>query len=727
MQEHDPARTLVFHPSARSIVFFGTFRFDLADGLLVRGGDEIPLPPRAVVILRYLVERAGRVVSKQALMDAAWKDAYVTETSLTEAIGLVRQALGDDPQKPTYIQTVHRRGYRFIAPISTDVAATAAVGSDRGALAASAYETGERPLEAPPATARRHIPRAWLAAFAATLALLAIAIAWLSWRAPAPENVVRLSLTLPADQAPAPALTAHPAVTISPDGQRIVYAAGATGDSRLFVRRLDQFEAEPLSGTEGAHGPFFSPDGRWVAFFAGGQVKKVAIDGGQPQVLCATTSGVGGTWLSPDEIVFAPSWAGPLMRVSANGGTPRVIATPSKGYTYRWPDRIDDSTVLATRWRSNARDSAIVAISLSAGEEHVIAESAVFGRHAPGGFVAFIRDGDLYAVRVDATYRPRGPATRVLPDVLTGFTGAGQLAVAPNGTLLYVSDVEDRARRAFGLVDASGQSQDLPTAPRPFRYFATCGDRLAATVGEHGQSDLWVGHIDREALTRVTQEGYALEPTWSSDCRTLVFGWNRSGVSNFYSVRIDSGEPPKLIAESAMHQQVGSLSADGRWLSYTEQGPDMQQDVWLRDMSTGTARPLVQSPAQELIPRISPDGRWVAYESNASGDFELLIASVSRGSHVQVSAGGGLWPAWSADGRYLYYIQNEHILRLPVVEREGELVPGQPVTVFSHPDLLSFRLSNDRIVWLRRTAEHLPLTRFDLVLNWTTELERQVQ
>jgi Tol biopolymer transport system component len=243
-----------------------------------------------------------------------------------------------------------------------------------------------------------------------------------------------------------------------------------------------------------------------------------------------------------------------------------------------------------------------------------------------------------------------------------------------------------------------------------------------------GESDIWVGHLDREALTRVTRDGFASEPAWSADCRTLVFGWNRTGVSNLYSFRVDSGEPPQLIVESARHQFASSLSRDGRWLVYMEQGDGMQPDIWLRDMSNGTARPLVETPAQEIIPRLSPDARWIAYESDASGEFEVLIGSVARGSHVQVSAGGGTWPAWSADGNSLYYRQNDRILRVPVSARDGELVPGNPVTVFSHPDLLMFRLTDeDRIVWLRRTAEHLPLTRMNLVLGWTTELERQVQ
>ena len=120
MQEPHRARSLAFHPNAPAIVRFDPFRFDLAEGSLWRDGAEVRLPPRSMVILQHLVERAGAIVSKQALIDAGWKDAHVGEASLTEAIGIIRQALDDDPQQPRYIQTVHRRGYRFIAPIAVD-------------------------------------------------------------------------------------------------------------------------------------------------------------------------------------------------------------------------------------------------------------------------------------------------------------------------------------------------------------------------------------------------------------------------------------------------------------------------------------------------------------------------------------------------------------------------------------------------------------------------------
>jgi DNA-binding winged helix-turn-helix (wHTH) protein len=730
MQEHDPPRTLAFHPTARSVVHFGPFRFDLADGLLAREGEEIRLPPRALAILQHLVERAGRIVPKQALIDAAWKDAYVSETSLTEAVGLVRQALGDDPQKPAYIQTVHRRGYRFIAPVTTEAPATQPVAVldppvESPALPA-AISTGPPQLEAATGTPAR--PRTALAILLVLVLAAAGALGWLALTSGREQPVARLSLTLPAEQAPAPALNAHPVATISPDGQRIVYVAGMPGTTRLFVRRMDRFEATPLAGTEGAHGPFFSPDGAWVAFFSDGRLMKVRPDGGEPQVLCATPTGVGGTWLSDEAIVFAPDWTGPLMRVPASGGEPEVAATPLQGYSYRWPDRVDDRTVLATRWRATASDAAVVALSLASGTEQVIAERAMFGRSVQPGAVMFVRDGDVYAVRIDpATHAPRGSPVRVLPAVLAGTTGAAQLAIAPNGTLLYLPAIADRAKRILARVNGQGRSRDLPIAPRVFRNFATCGNRIAVTIYEAGQSNLWTGHLDRAALTRITGQGSAYEPVWSADCRMLAFGWNLAGVSNIYTVRADSGEAPSLVAASPAAQVPGSWSADGMRLAYIETRSRTLNEIWILDRTTGRPSRFESPPAQKLLPRLSPDGRWLAYESDGSGRFEIEVASVARGSRVQVSTGGGIWPAWSADGTQLFFLNAETIFSAAISERDGEVVAGNPVPLFSHPDLLLFRPAGDEFVWLRRTAEHLPLTRIDLVLGWFSELDRQLR
>ncbi|HET7618904.1 MAG TPA: winged helix-turn-helix domain-containing protein [Vicinamibacterales bacterium] len=724
MPEHDPARTLVFHPNARSVVYFGAFRLDLADGLLSRGGEEIRLPPRALAILQHLVERAGRIVSKQALMDAAWKDAHVSETSLTEAIGIIRQTLGDDPQHPTFIQTVHRRGYRFIAPITTDAPPSPAETPPPVTVAPSS-PVPDAPSAQP--TPMRTRSRAIVAALAvATLAAAGVGL-WIARGAADVPEVIRVSVEVPADQAPSPGPTAHPAIAISPDGERIVYVGGDGESARLYLRDLDRFEATPLAGSEGAHGPFFSPDGRQVGFFADGKLKTIDVTGAAqpPRVICATPTGVGGAWLSAGDIVFTPDWTGPLLRVPAGGGEPSVAAAPGPGLSYRWPDRLDDQTVIATRWRSSADDAAVVAISLPSGREEVIAQPATFGRAIGGRDIVFVRGGDVYTLRLEA-HRPAGTPVRVLPAVLTGMTGAAQFAVSASGSVLYIPDVPQRAERALQSVDLAGRAAPLHIAPRAFREFAVCGERIAATIFERGETDLWAGDAGRTAMTRITHQGSAFAPEWSPDCRTIAFGWNRTGITNMYTVDVDSGADPRVLFESPRTEVPGSWSVDGRWLAYIHDSPETDRDVWLRDRSTSQRRPVIVTDGMELVPRLSPDARYVAYETNVSGRFEVEVASIQTGARVQVSSGGGAWPAWSADGRELFFLHDTTIMRLDVGEQGGRLLPGNPVPMFTHPDIVLFRSDGTRFVWSKRLGETAPLTRMNLILNWTSELQTRI-
>lgn len=730
MKESDPPRTLVFHPNTRSVVYFGPFRLDLSDGLLTRDGTEVRLPPRALAILQHLVERSGRIVSKQSLMDVAWKDAHVSETSLTEAIGLIRQALGDNPLTPAFIQTVHRRGYRFVATITTEP---------------SSSPPSLQPEDLPPRTSigavQEAVPttmasgtgsRRTIVASVATVAVLAAFAGVWSWtarRPSQPDQAIRVNVAFPLDQAPIPSLNAHPIVALSPDGQRLVYVGGASAKTRLFLREMNRFDATPLPGTEGAHGPFFSPDGEWVAFFADGHLRKVrtsASERGAPQVLCATEPGVGGTWVSADEIVFVPNWRGPLMRVPVSGGRPLAVTRPNA--MYRWPDRLDNETILATRWRSSTDDAAVVAVSLASGAERVIAEPATFGRYAPDGHVLFVRDGDLYTVSIDASAtRATATPTRVSPAVMTGTTGAAQFTVSSSGSLLYIDDIPERSQRTLARLDSRSATTDLPVPAHDFRYVAACGNRLAATVSARGQTELWVGSLDRAAMTQITREGAASEPVWSPDCRTIAFSWNRTGVATIYTVAVESGDAARVLFESPLSSAPGSWSADGRRLAYTEQHPETSADIWLWDRSTGHRRPIIATPAPDLLPALSPDGNYVAYESRATGAFEIEIANIQTGARTQISVAGGSWPSWSADGSELFFLSGTTIKRVTVHRQNHHLVVSDATSFFTHPNIVLFRGNADGFVWLRRTAGVVPVTRSNLVLNWTSELSRGVR
>jgi DNA-binding winged helix-turn-helix (wHTH) protein/Tol biopolymer transport system component len=722
MADQDPPPSLAFHPSARRIVRFGAFRMDLTDGTLWRNGEEIRLPPRALALLVYLVERAGRVVSKQALMDAAWKDAHVSETSLTEAIGVVRQLLGDDPQQPQFIQTVHRRGYRFVAPIAIDGADAAQsrpfdVAQGRPAIAPAALPG----FASPPVERALRSSRVWIAAGVATLVVLTGALAWLRpWRL-GDARVTRASITLPAEQAPAPGLNAHPVVALSPDGQRIVYTAGSSGAYQLYLRRMDQFEATPIPGTRGGHGPFFSPNGGSVAFFQDGALKRVAIDGGELTTITAAKIGFGGVWLDDGTIVFAPEATGGLMRVSDRGGMPVALPQPTLACGYRWPSAVGDGdTVIATRWPSSLLSAAVVAISLKRGTETVIAERATFGRYVPTGHVVFLRQGELHAVPFSPG-SAAGPARPVLAGVMTGATGAGQFGFSPAGTLLYLPDSPDRNRRVLSMVDARGRVTDLQTPGRAFQNVAMCGERFAATIAERGMSDIWIGRLDRAGLSRLTSDGLNIEPSWMPDCRTLTFASSRTGVMNIYMKPVDDVGEERRLLEGQHTLAPAAWTPDGQRLVHVEIGPERRSDIWILETATGRRRPLVSTRANESWPRLSPDGARLAYQSDESGRSEIYLGSLDGAGRVQVSSEGGMFPAWSPDGRDLYYLDERAIMRVAVAgTADGS--PSDPEQVFADPDLVAFRPTVRGLLILRRTAEHLPLTRLNLVVNWFSEL-----
>lgn len=693
---------------------------DLTDGTLYRDDEEIRLPPRALALLQYLIERAGRVVSKQALMDAGWKDAHVSETSLTEAIGVLRQTLGDDPQQSRFIQTVHRRGYRFVSPITIDGKAFDAEASQHDRAQARASTSDGAPLERRPG-ARRFL----VVAIVAAVLLGGAAIVWFSrWQRPS-GRVTRASITLPPEQAPAPGLNAHPVVAVSPDGTRIVYTAGSTGAYELFMRRMDQFEATPIPGTRGGHGPFFSPDGRSVAYFQDGMLKRVALDSGDVTPIAPARTGFGGTWLDDGTIVFAPEATGGLVRVAAGGGKPTPLPRPTLGCGYRWPSAVPDGdTIIATRWPSSVLAAAVVAISLKGGTERVIAERATFGRYVPTGHIVFLRHGELYASRFQANGEAAEPKT-ILSDVMTGVTGAGQFGFSPSGTLLYLPDTPERTRRLLATVDRAGRMTDLPIQGRAFQNIATCGERFAVTINERGSSDISIGRLDRATLSRLTTDGLNVEPVWTSDCQTLTFSSSRTGIMNIYARPADGSGEAQRILEGPQTQAAGSWTPDGQHLLYWQLGGDTRADVWIFDRETSRHRPLVATRATEMMPRASPDGRRFVYESDESGRFEIYVGSLEGTGRIQVSSDGGAWPAWSVDGRELYYLRSQAIMRVRMPEG-AEGTPGDPEPVFTHPDLVTFRPTSNGFLIVRRTAEHLPLTKLNLVVNWFAELQRQV-
>ena len=672
------------------------------------------MPPRALAILLYLLERPGRVVSKAELIDAVWKDANVSETSLTEALGIVRQTLGDSSQQPLYIQTVHRRGYRFIAPVTVDVPS----GGPRSV-------PGPAPsVLPPPLLPERQRPRmrsGTIAIGALAIGAVAIASVWLVGERRSFDPVTRATISLPATEAPPFSMSLYPIVALSPDGQEIVYVASSGSANQLFVRRMNQFEARAISGTTGAHAPFFSPDGRRIAFFSDRKLKHVALAGGEPVVVTEANGGLGGTWGEDGTIIFAPDWTGGLLEVDEAGGAPRtLVASPGDGSGYRWPRVLaDGDTVIATRWRADEQTASIVAIARSTRRETALVKGATSASYLADRQLIFTRSGNLFAASFAPGGRP-GPERQVLDGVMTGMTGIAQYAVSQSGSLVYVPRDETRLDRRLFEVDLEGKARPLGHEPRAFQEISVCEDRLAVSIVGRAGFDVWTGRVAGGALTQLTHTGSAMDPVWRPGCVELAY----SSGNELYLHRADGSAPAVRLQETTLVQGPTSWSPDGKRLVYVEVTPETRFDLWTLTVANGRQELLVKSPAIDAYGRVSPTGQWLAYQSMEPQRYEVFVRPFSTtGGRVQVSPAGGVEPVWSADGRTLYYLHDRTVFSVPFDAVTGT-PSSMPKALFRRPELSVFTLlPNGHFLVADRIREHTPITTLNVVVNWASEVK----
>jgi eukaryotic-like serine/threonine-protein kinase len=708
-------------------VRFGPFRFIPDDGLW-RDGRPIALPPRALSVLTALLASPGAVVSKQALMQAVWPDTFVTESSLLEAIGLVRDALGDDRKNPAYIQTVHRRGYRFIAIVEAGEAGETSEAGEVG----EAGETGE----AGAAEALRPILIA-SAAYSITTICVAIVFAIFGHGAP-DQRTSRFSISLPSD---APIDPLRGSVAVSLDGSRLAYVATAAGRSQLYLRSVDRDEPVAIAGTEDASDPFFSPDGEWIGFFARGSLQKVRLGGGLPIVLSAARAGAGATWIADGTIIYGGGPGGGLARVSASTGArsigapndaPVVIATPEPGtrdLRFGWPDVLPGNRgVLFTAITLAGSDVSV--LDLRTGQRTRLAEQAAFARYSPTGHIVFERQGRIEAARFSlSTLTTIGATTEIVAGVSRGDMLEGpRFAFSKSGALVYVPATLDERDAPLHWLDARGQLERVPLpAPRAGAIDVAPDRRqLALTMdGESGPS-VWVGDLTLGDLRKFISDGQSVSPAWRPDGLEIAFAYSKAGPFNLFMKPVDGTAGAAPLFASPWNQFPTSWAPDAAALAFTEFQPLTGADIWILDVNTRERKPLVRTLFDETWARFSPDGRHIAYMSNESGRWEIYIRPADRdGSRVRVSTSGGVWPCWSLDGGTVYFSAGGRTMASGIRIRD-ELSASAPINVPGADAMVlaGGATAGDRL--LVRQAAAQPAGRAELrdLLGWFTELAR---
>ncbi len=588
----------------------------------------------------------------------------------------------------------------------------------------------------PPAGRWREL--AWVLAGLAVL--MAVVLGWMRLRpaSVAPNVPLHLSVSL----GPTQELSddGDLLLALSPDGSRLVFTARRGSDrEQLYLRQLDRPEVTPIPSTVGAANPCFSPDGKWVAFNAEGKLKKVSLDGGEPQVLCDAQWGQI-SWGRDDKIIFTLNYNTGLWRVSASGGTPEKLTSPdlSKGELgHFWPQVLPDGkSVLFTAFSTPIEKARIAVLSLETRQWRVLIEGGIFARYVPTGHLVYARAKTMMAVPFDlASLKVTGPPVAVLEDIPAhSSNGNSQFSISENGVLAYVPASTLTPDRMLVSVDRQGVAR--PLTDRLKGYFdprlSPDGRRLAVTIEDSNKSsDVWVYELDRGVLSRLTS-GPTLEfsPVWTPDGKHMVFVLERPIYDLFWKAADGSSAEQPLLT-SGNDKFPGSVSPDGQVLAFAENHPETRMDLWILPLEgERKPKPFLQTPYLEHSPAFSPDGHWLAYQSNESGRDEIYVqAYPGPGGKVQISTDGGGAPVWARSGRELFYRSGRKLFAVPV-KTSPQFTAEKPVQLFEGPYAwVLYRPGYDvtpdgqHFIMVKIPEGSAP-RQINVIVNWFDELRR---
>jgi eukaryotic-like serine/threonine-protein kinase len=565
-----------------------------------------------------------------------------------------------------------------------------------------------------------------------------------------PRRPVRVTLSPPAGVTLS-TISRGSSVAISPDGQRIVFVGQEKGGrQRLYLRELAGFEAVAIDETDGAATPFFSPDGAWVGFSAGGHLKKVSLAGGAPIPIADVRNGRGHAWLLDDSIIVTPASNAGIMRLPPGSmGRAEPLTTLREGeLSHRWPSQLPDaSAVLFSVWNDTGWDFARIAAQRAGSPEPVVVLEAGGGYprylHDPvggSGYLVYARAEGLLAAPFDASaLRLTGTPVPIVERVVTNNSGGAHFDLSREGTLAYIPGTNAEANRELVWVTRDGQRIPAVRIAGAGRFFALdpTGKRVLR-VNAVGQRDLWMEDLERGTSTRLMSGDGWFTGAWSPDGEWAVYS---KGVPspNLYRVRTRAGSSEERLTTSSHTQMPTSISPDGTLLVFEEANPASSIDIWVMRLPPpgsappggAEARALVNTSATESLARISPDGRWLAYQSNESGRFEVYIRSFPSGDQtLQVSTSGGLAPVWSRKGTDLFYRSTDGSVMAVTVTLAPTLAVSTPRPLFDaqgYENAFDISPDDQRFLMMPVVPTEIAGGQIHLILNFLAELRQRVR
>jgi serine/threonine-protein kinase len=548
-------------------------------------------------------------------------------------------------------------------------------------------------------------------------------------------------------------------LAISPDGSRLAYAAvEREGRTQVFIRPFDRFESTPISGTEGGSSPFFSPDGRWVGFYANGMLQRVSIDGGAALKIADTPAVWSASWGSDDTIVYATA-APPagLWRVPAGGGVPDRLTTVDQAASelqHAYPQRLPNGDVLFGVITD--RGWHLAALTLATKGVRALGQPGSGGagaQYVGTGHVLYASGGGLVAVPFDPARGVTGSPIPLLERPEVDPSGSAAFAVSASGSLVYIPRPTTLPLRALVTVDRSGRATLASESRAAYSHprLSRDGRKVAVAIESDTGSDIWVIDLDRGSRTRLTNGGLNRYPIWSSDGQRITFQSARSGTVSLYSRGSDgSGDPTALIRtsadQSALSRSLAGLlpgsmphftttnphvpmswSSDGANLAFDERKPSAERDIWVLSKE-GDPSPFLVTPFDESVPSFSPDGKWLAYVSDETGQNEVYVQPFpGPGARWPISTEGGSEPAWSSDGKELFYRKGDVLVSVTIVPG-AEFKVGRPQSVFESryetiDGARNYDVAPDGKTFVTIRSEGAAESKaFNVVLNWFSEL-----
>ncbi|HET6372479.1 MAG TPA: protein kinase [Candidatus Polarisedimenticolia bacterium] len=582
---------------------------------------------------------------------------------------------------------------------------------------------------------------AWGLAAVLGLALLALGIGSLSETAPPAPRAFRATLSPPPDSALIPFDLMG--LALSPDGTTLAFVAiGSDGKRQIWLRNLSEMNARPVAETVGAMYPFWSPDGRNLAFFADAKLKTIDLRGGSPRILADAPTGRGGSWSRDGVILFAPNITSPIHKISAEGGAPAPVTKhdPETEVTHRWPVFLPDGRhflyVSRTRATGRREMGRLMLASLDAADASVLIEDATNAQYVEPGYLIYGRSANLYAWRFDAAaLRLEGQAVPLLKEKMSFWEAKNFIpfAASDDRTLVYLPEANrstqmrwyDRQGRPLGALGPPGFNFSPRISPD--------GRKVAYVSGESAQSpsDLWIRDLEFDRTYRLTQQsGLYSTPAWAPDSDRIVLLCQPKGVQDLCLTSLSGGGAISPLYESSTWKETGSWMPDGKRLLFSSQDPETDQDIMMLPAGGGEPIPILRTPFAENEAQISPDGSRIAYVSNQSGRFEVYVRSLEAAAgQWQISSNGGGQARWSADGKELVYASADGYLMTVPIQTGSTFRPGTPVRLFAAPELSDSRDSGleDITPDGQRILVNVPTTSrtsigFHIITNWTSLL-----